>query len=193
MSNGPLVVGPEASNVLDISLVEHLLHHYQASPNAKKGYPLARAVYARHLDLIRLLLRYGADPSEARGWSVIAAIGNGDLEVVRLLLEGENASCLEKTDSTSEEEVLNIERGRKRKSLDAPRVKRRRIDGECRTATREMLEVAVKGEQWEIVQYLRQRGESRPQTFLVNLHSLTCLPQVLYPVWRYYDPWGDGP
>lgn len=151
---------------VDIPLITHLLSHYRASPNFKKGYPLARAVYARHLPLVRLLLAFDADPAESDAWCVLAAIGNGDLELVRLLLEREwpVLEDLETNEAEVDEDaddVLGGKSKKRRKSGEFAVTKIRRLEYDDRCAvTRAMLEGAVKAERWEIVAYLRRKGPS---------------------------------
>jgi hypothetical protein len=62
-----IAVRPEFDDSVDLPLFTHLLSSYNVSPNARKGYALARAVYARHLPLVRLLLAFGASPDRSEG------------------------------------------------------------------------------------------------------------------------------
>ena len=62
-----IAVRPEFDNSVDLPLLAHLLSSYNVSPNARKGYALARVVYARHLPLVRLLLAFGASPDRSEG------------------------------------------------------------------------------------------------------------------------------
>lgn len=155
-----------SSGSIDLPLIQHLLEHYHASPNSKQGYLLARAVFAFHLPLIRLLLRFGADPGLKEGWAVVAAISAGDEELVKLLLErgGEWED-----EGSAEDEFGEEGQGKKRRrSLDAKgegdgrgRKKKRRHETELRTpATSGMLEAAVKAGQWGLVDYLTEKGET---------------------------------
>lgn len=159
-----------ASRDLD-PLLPHLLERYSASPNTAKGYPLARAVFARHVPLIKLLLHYGADPTCSKEWSLLAAIGEGDLTMLRLLVERDRGYA---SDEDIEEEegntlLVNGQRKKKRRrsslgdrnllSSIASQVKRRKFDADdrCRV-TQTMLEAAVKAQAWDIVAYLRLKG-----------------------------------
>lgn len=143
---------------LDLPLIRYLLETYQASPDkCRKGYFLAKAVAARHVELIQLLLRHGADPGLGDGYAVRDAIGTGDLDLVRLLMEKEVEGEAEMED----EPVLVGGGGKKRKAgSGGPAAKRRRRTVPRCQATSEMLQKAVKGEHWRIVDYLTERGES---------------------------------
>ncbi|GAA5921189.1 hypothetical protein JCM3775_004132 [Rhodotorula graminis] len=150
---------------VDLELITYLLDTYNASPNSHDGYPLARAVFARHLPLIRLLLQYGADPALKDGWAVTTAIANGDADLVKLLMEREVERDEDDGDEGPLHEVV-LERGGGRKSSKKRRRdsgggggKRRRVamGDRCR-ATKEMLETAVKAKQWGIVDYLTAKG-----------------------------------
>lgn len=150
-------------------LFTYLLQEYHASPNSKKGYLLARAVYARHLPLIRLLLRHGADPALGEGFAMNAAIGQGDLGLVKLLMERE----VEREGEEEEEQVVEEEeeegendlgekKKRRRRSSTGGGGKRRKVgdeSGDRVTATRKMLEVAIKGKHRAIQEYLQGKGE----------------------------------
>ncbi|KWU43447.1 hypothetical protein RHOSPDRAFT_19601, partial [Rhodotorula sp. JG-1b] len=76
------IAGKDPTEV-DMTFIAYLLDHYSASPNSHDGYPLARAVFARHLPLIRLLLAHGADPGLKDGWAVTTAISHGDFDLKR--------------------------------------------------------------------------------------------------------------
>jgi hypothetical protein len=147
---------------LDLPLITYLLETYSASPNSKHGYILARAVFARHYPLIRLLLKHGADPAMKDGWAVMAAIGMGDLDLVRLLMEREVNRDEGDDGEEAEFELSKRDRGtakkRRRDSGGGGGGKRRRMEERC-AATSEMLQAAVKGEHWRIVDYLTERGE----------------------------------
>lgn len=62
-----IAAGRELEDQVDLALITHLLSVYNVSPNARRGYALARAVYARHVPLIRLLLAFGASPERSEG------------------------------------------------------------------------------------------------------------------------------
>ncbi|GAA6010440.1 hypothetical protein JCM10207_001305 [Rhodosporidiobolus poonsookiae] len=154
-----LVKGLGKGGEVDMPLVTYLLEHYGASPNSQDGYPLARAVFARHLPLIRLLLRHGADPALKDGWAVTTAIANGDADLVKLLMERE--SPREEVPDEVDEVVLKENGGKKAKKRRRDSAggggKRRKMEDRC-IATREMLETAVKAKQWGIVDYLTSKG-----------------------------------
>ncbi|TNY23874.1 hypothetical protein DMC30DRAFT_413787 [Rhodotorula diobovata] len=144
---------------VDLPLITYLLDEYRVSPNSHDGYPLARAVFARHLPLVRLLLKYGADPALKDGWAVTTAIANGDADLVKLLMEREVER--EDEDGPLQEVVLPREGGKsskkRRRDSGGGGGKRRRMDDRCK-ATKEMLETAVKAKQWGIVDYLTAKG-----------------------------------
>lgn len=144
---------------VDLRLVTYLLETYRASPNSHDGYPLARAVFARHLPLVRLLLKHGADPSLKNGWAVTNAIANGDQDLVRMLLEREVER--EEAGLADDEVILKAKNGsakKRRRDSTGGGGKRRRVEDRC-PATKEMLETAVKAKQWAIVDYLTAKGE----------------------------------
>lgn len=143
----------EGSTAVDLPLLRYLLERYEASPNSKKGYFLARAVFARHIPLIRLLLAHGADPALKGGWAVTTAIGFGDLDLVKMLLERE----VERDDVPDEVELEGWNARKRRGSGGGGGGKRRKMEERC-VATTEMLEVAIKGQQWDIATYLMAKG-----------------------------------
>lgn len=148
---------PADSELVNLPLIEHLLSTYGASPNSGNGYLLARAVFAQHLPLIKLLLKWGADPSLNNGWAVTTAIGYGDLPLVQLLLERERDE-----DTTGEEEAVpegNSTRKRRMSGEGTQRSKRRRLEVRCK-ATGTMLECAVKKRKVDIANYLTAQGTS---------------------------------
>lgn len=157
-----------------MDLITYLLSHYHASANSHDGYPLARAVFARHVPLIRLLLRYGADPGLKDGWAVTTAIGNGDGELVRMLLEREepgreDGGGEEEEEEGGEGEMVDgkgLGKGKKRRREGGGGGgKRRKMEDRCK-ATKGMLETAIKEKQWRIVEYLTAKG-----AFLSSLPS----------------------
>ncbi|KAM0786964.1 hypothetical protein ACM66B_002383 [Microbotryomycetes sp. NB124-2] len=155
-----------AQSHFDFELVKYLLERYSASPNSKSGYILARAVFARHEPLIKLLLKHGADPSLKNGWAVLAAIGMGELHLVKLLLERDERD--EAVVDSSDELVEQSPSGkRRRNSQNGGRTKRRRLELRCQP-TSEMLEAAVRGEHWDLVKYLEDKG-ARPSIDVLKL------------------------
>lgn len=146
-------------SAVDLPLISYLLAEYEASPNSHDGYPLARAVFARHLPLIKLLLEYGADPGLKDGWAVTTAISNGDHDLVKMLVERE----VERDEPTVEADVLVPTTGsgpgkKRRRVSGGGGGKRRKIGDRC-LATSVMLETAVRSKQWAIVDYLTAKGE----------------------------------
>lgn len=171
---------------IDLPLITYLLEHYRASPNSQGGYPLARAVFARHLPLIRLLLRHGADPALKDGCAVTTAIANGDADLVKLLMERE----VERDDAMDEplhEVVLQAGGGgsgkKRRRDSGGGGGKRRKVEDRC-AATKEMLETAVKAKQWAIVDYLTAKGAFLicPSTYdepcIKRIHASGALPSL---------------
>lgn len=152
-SNADPPTQPPASieGVLNLELLSYLLTTYSASPNSHNGYFLARAVLAAHLPLVRLLLSHGADPALKKGWAVSAAIAQGDLALVKVLMERE----LDRSDDGGDGE--RVEGGKKRRKSGGGGGKRRKMEVRCEP-TGEMLEAAVRAQQWVIVDYLKARG-----------------------------------
>ncbi|KAK4052853.1 hypothetical protein OIV83_002141 [Microbotryomycetes sp. JL201] len=145
---------------VDFELIKYLLEHYHASPNSKNGYILARAVFARHEPLVKLLLAHGADPSLKQGWAVLAAIGMGDLHLVKLLMdydETADASVAVDTEELATAPSSSALPLKRRRSSEGGKSKRRRVEPRCQ-ATSEMLEAAVRGEHWDIVTYLEEKA-----------------------------------
>ncbi|GAA5902777.1 hypothetical protein JCM6882_004063 [Rhodosporidiobolus microsporus] len=157
--------GGDEERPVDLPLITYLLEKYGASPNSSNGYPLARAVFARHVPLIRLLLKYGADPSLQDGWAVTTAIANGDSGLVKLLMErepereeGEEGGGGGGGDEVVlKEEGVNGAKKRRKRRDSGGGGKRRKMEDRCK-ATKEMLETAVKAKQWGIVDYLTAKG-----------------------------------
>lgn len=147
------IAGKDPTEV-DMPFIAYLLDRYSASPNSHDGYPLARAVFARHLPLIRLLLAHGADPGLKDGWAVTTAISHGDFDLVKLLMEPGS----ERTDEPLSDDVVLVAKGsrtaqKRRRDSDGGGGKRRKMEDRC-AATSIMLETAVKSKQWAIVDYL---------------------------------------
>ncbi|KAF8508089.1 hypothetical protein BU17DRAFT_77990 [Hysterangium stoloniferum] len=102
------------------------------SPNSNGGYPLVRAVHARFIPLVRYLLDRGADPQELNCLAIRVAIGKKDLALVQMLIEFEP----------------DVPPGGKKR--------RKRLD---RVAVKPfMLDVAVRVDAREIVQYFMEKG-----------------------------------
>lgn len=165
---------------IDLPLITYLLTTYKSCPNSHQGYPLARAVFAQHYPLVRLLLGHGADPGLKEGWAVVTAISNRDEELVKGLIE--RGYPIRGGESHEEEDAKRIEgdgeeRDRrtyyddddgKKKNKTKRKVeesspsnanKRIKLEGgdRCR-ANSEMLETAVKTKQWRLVDYLTAKG-----------------------------------
>ncbi|GAA5831941.1 hypothetical protein JCM11251_002759 [Rhodosporidiobolus azoricus] len=157
--------GGDEERAVDLPLITYLLENYGASANSHNGYPLARAVFSRHIPLIRLLLRHGADPSQQDGWAVTTAIANGDAHLVKMLMEREpeREEDAEEAGGGRDEVVLREKEGvngakkRKKRRESGGGGKRRKMEDRCK-ATKEMLETAVKAKQWGIVDYLTAKG-----------------------------------
>lgn len=159
---------------LELELLEYLLDKYKASPNSKGGYFLARAVFARHKNLVDLLLRYGADPGVKSGWAVVAAIGYGDINLVKTLMERNTDRPVEiREEGDGEDFRVLLKNGRKKRrtSNGGGGGKRRKMEKRCEPS-KEMLEAAVKRQHWNIVEYLISRGTS---DFLLWLNSYSPL------------------
>lgn len=146
-------------------MIEYLLEKYQASANSRNGYFLARAVLARHLPFVELLLRHDADPSLNDGYAVNVAIGTGDLALVKLLMEREpherpteELEVAEAVDGDGDGQRRKKKKKRRRESDGGGGSKRRKVQDRCK-ATSRMLEVAMKEENWEMVTYLQSKGE----------------------------------
>ncbi|TKA52349.1 hypothetical protein B0A53_04817 [Rhodotorula sp. CCFEE 5036] len=154
------IAGKDPTEV-DMPFIAYLLDRYSASPNSHDGYPLARAVFARHLPLIRLLLAHGADPGLKDGWAVTTAISHGDFDLVKLLMEPGS----ERTDEPLSDDVVLVAKGsrtaqKRRRDSDGGGGKRRKMEDRC-AATSIMLETAVKSKQWAIVDYLTAKGPAQ--------------------------------
>jgi len=166
-------------DIVDLELITYLLATYNASPNSHDGYPLARAVFARHLPLIRLLLEYGADPALKDGWAVTTAIANGDADLVKLLMEREVERDDDDDEGPLHEVVLERDGGKsskkRRRDSGGGGGKRRRLGDRCK-ATKEMLETAVKAKQWGIVDYLTAKGAPQLSLPLSLHHSIELMP-----------------
>lgn len=172
------IAGKDPTEV-DMTFIAYLLDHYSASPNSHDGYPLARAVFARHLPLIRLLLAHGADPGLKDGWAVTTAISHGDFDLVKLLMEPGS----ERSDEPLSDDVVLVAKGsrtakKRRRDSDGGGGKRRKMEDRC-AATSIMLETAVKSKQWAIVDYLTAKGapfaRDVPWLALADSHSAPCV------------------
>ncbi|KAL8283914.1 hypothetical protein RQP46_005346 [Phenoliferia psychrophenolica] len=152
---------------LDLALLTHMLEAYGSSPNSHKGYFLARAVLANHLPLIRLLLAHGGDPALKDGWAVNAAIGRGDLPLVRLLMEREVVRDAI-GEEEGEDEVKGAKGKKRRRTSGGGGGKRRKMEDLRCEPTSGMLEAAVRGQQWAIVDYLTARG-AKPNLEVLKL------------------------
>ncbi len=155
-------------------MIEYLLGNYHASANSRNGYFLARAVLARNLPFVELLLRHDADPSLNEGYAVNVAIGTGTLALVKMLIEREPEP--RPIDEPEAEDGAEGDGGRKKKkkrrreSDGGGGGKRRKVRDRCK-ATSKMLEVAMKEENWEMVTYLQSKGRS---TVIARAWSRAC-------------------
>lgn len=160
----------------DLPYIMHLLSTLQANPNSARGYPLAKAVLARHVPLICTLLEYGADPTTKDYMAVMLAVGRRDLDIVRLLVEryDDSRSSIMQTHSgipssstfsgrDVEERGLKRKRRRTEKnggdnSSLTMKNKKRRLEDRFQI-TSEMLELAVKQKSEGMIQYFMSKGE----------------------------------
>lgn len=160
----------------DLPLLTHLIIQLHANPNSSRGYPLAKAVLARHIPLIQILLQNGADPSTKDHMAIMLAIGRRDLELVRLLIERYDddedkynswAQAFHGTGMKGDSMTVNssgINKKRKRndgggrggKMTSPP--KKRKLEDRCRV-TSDMLELAVKQGSEDLIQYFMSKGE----------------------------------
>ena len=115
-------------------------------PNSHDGYALVRAVQARNVPIIRLLLVHGADPQRRDNLAVILAIQSKDLTLVKLLVE-------------RDERMGSSGPGKRRKLEDRVAV------------TAAMLTVAVKKQATDIAEWLMQEKSCVP-----DLRTLMSLP-----------------
>lgn len=145
-----------------LPVIGYLLDKYHASANSRNGYFLARAVLARHLPFVELLLRHDADPSLNDGYAVNVAIGTGDIALVKMLMERNQDARpteeLEVAEAEVEDGRRKKKKKRRRESDGGGGGKRRKVQDRCQ-ATSKMLEVAMKEENWEMVTYLQSKGE----------------------------------
>lgn len=100
-------------------------------PNSHDGYALVRAVQARDVPFIRLLLAHGADPERRDNLAVMLAIQSKELSIVKLLVERDE-----------------------RPKASSPGKRRKLKDRVAVTTT--MLRVAVKKQATDIVEWLMQ-------------------------------------
>jgi len=99
--------------------------------NAHEGYPLAKAVAAGFVPLVKFLLGNGGDPGAKGAIAVMVAIQRRDLRMVKLLVEGDLG--------------------------DSGGAKRRRVPDRVECTT-EMLQWAAKIEAVDIARYLFVKG-----------------------------------
>ncbi|KZP00379.1 hypothetical protein CALVIDRAFT_595201 [Calocera viscosa TUFC12733] len=127
----------EAAGEAAYPLLSHLLHSYPFNADSHSGYPLAMSVRASHLPLVRLLLQHRANPGLKDGVAVKIAIAKRDLGLVRLLVER----------SDTGKGGREGRKGRKRRRLQD------RVE-----VNPGMLQLAVKLDARDIVQYLMEKG-----------------------------------
>ena len=106
-------------------------------PNSHDGYALVRAVQARNISVIRLLLAHGADPAKRENLAVMIAIQSKELSLVKLLVERDERSKSSRF-------------GKRRKLEDRVAV------------TAAMLTVAVKRQATDIAEWLVQEKSCVP-------------------------------
>ncbi|KAG6833373.1 hypothetical protein H0H87_007990 [Tephrocybe sp. NHM501043] len=63
--------------------------------NSFDGYALTKAVHARYVPLVRLLLKHGADPQRKNCLAIFVAIRQQDLTLVKLLIERDDSPYTE--------------------------------------------------------------------------------------------------
>ena len=128
-------------------------------------------MFAGDYKLIELLLEHGADPGLKQGWAVVTAIMSGTssssserkLELVKALIERgtrlpyPQTQIQEGGDSTRDGKKKKRKRGRDQVDNSVGN-KKARMEDRCKP-TPEMLEIAVKTKQWEIVDYLTKKGK----------------------------------
>jgi len=118
--------------------VEYLFQHCPGpDPNSHDGYALVRAVQARNIPIIQLLLIHGANPEKRENLAVMLAIQSKELSLVKLL----------------------VERDERRKSSGSG--KRRKL-GDRVVVTAAMLTVAVKNQATDIAEWLMQEKSCVP-------------------------------
>jgi hypothetical protein len=156
-------------DAISLPLLRHLLGALQADPDSSNGYALAKAVLARHFELIRLLLEHGASPSIKENLPVMLAIGRNDIEIVRMLVEqdyrpSEGDEPVSADTSAGQQE--SSKKGRKRLSSQTSSPtgrngsspgKRRRLEDRIKV-TSGMLEQAVKQEYVPLIDYFMGKG-----------------------------------
>jgi len=118
-------------------LLEHILRQYPFNADSYSGYPLAMAVKAPHLPLVKLLLEKRANPGLKDGVAVKIAIAKKDLTLVRLLVERRDEGASGKGG-----------KGRRKRRKLSDRVE----------VNAGMLQLAVKLDARDIVQYLMEKG-----------------------------------
>ena len=120
------------------AFVEYLFQlHPGPDPNSHDGYALVRAVQARNIPIIRLLLAHGADPGRRDSLAIFLAIQSKKLSLVKLLVE-------------RDERLKSSGPGKRRKLEDRVKV----------TAT--MLRVAVKKRATDIIEWFMQEKSCVP-------------------------------
>jgi hypothetical protein len=116
------------------------------NPNSHHGYALTRAVHARHMPLIQLLLDMGASPACKGGIAIKVAIKQKNLKVVRMLIEREERRRVFSSATTLARESS----GRQKKQGQ----EERRLEDDVEVPAQSMLELAVKCNARDIIDYL---------------------------------------
>ena len=163
----------------DIDMLRHILDDLRGDPESHKGYPLAKAVLAGDMQLIRLLLDAGAHPGTKECMSIMLAIDKKDIEIVRTLIErgyysgkawsaaGAGLHLREAVATSSDAKGKGKKRKRSRQGADTAQEeeespgKKRKLDrGPDRVAvTPAMLEAAVRKKSEPLIQYFMGKGE----------------------------------
>jgi len=122
---------PEPSPSDSYHLLAHILDRYPFNADSYSGYPLSMAVRAPHIPLIRLLLKKNARPGLKEGLAIRIAISKRSLELVKMLIE--------------------------RTPVDHHKKKRRKLEDRAEV-NGSMLQLAVKVDARDIVEYLMVKG-----------------------------------
>lgn len=171
----------------DLPLLRHILDNLAANADASKGYALAKAVLARHVPLIRLLLANGADPSLKENMSVMLAVGRDDVEIVKLLVEreqedGQSASDTAPLRNTGRQQGHGKKRKRSRSGGEGSPGKKRKLEDRL-SVTSAMLELAVRQKCQPLIQYFMAKGKAvssrQRELVLKTLHfSSGAVPNI---------------
>lgn len=160
--------------------------------NAHDGYALTRAVFALFVPLVKFLLDHEADPAKKNALAVTVAIRRKDVALVRMLIERDAPGCDTEKTSTSRkgplarlaekerargrvedkkgygrQETKPNERSQKRESSSSS-AKRRKL-GDRLLVDQNMLQVAVKSDARDIIDYFMKEKGCVPNIQTMNL------------------------